>query len=331
MTLPLLSDYNVHMDTAIPMLTLGELNFQHFVPVGWYHNTFGPDFTMDWHQHRQFEIMYCSHGAFFFEYMEEKGGARHRVPVPEKHFIFVNTRYYHRITIEREDTRIYNIELYPADSFAAGESDALRKVSLSARDIFSLNQQLTDLRNKNEAFHVYYDSYNVYETIKYIVNELSADEAPQLNIIVRILILKFFLELSRCSHNNFLARSKLSYVRKAVLYMQQNSCNPLSCRTIAEHVGISEAYLQRLFKKELGEGIHTTLTKIRLGNAKAFLANTSLSHEKIAKLSGFTSREQLFYVFRSFEHCSPSEYRRTSRVRETRTYPWPQVYNLRDG
>ena len=313
---------------GIVHLTLGELSYQHFVPVGWYHNTFNTDFTMEWDLHQQFELMYCSYGSFCFEYLPANAtGPVSRVTVPEKHFIFVNTGYHHRITIETPHTRIYNIEFFPQNSFS-GESEIMRKLSLSARELFAMTEQLAEMRNKNEAFYIYSDTHDVYATLKKMVTELSKNENPQRDVYIRILTLKLFIEISWCSYNRMLTPIKLSYVRKAVLYMQKNATKPLGTREIASAVGIADAYLQRLFKAELGESIHTTLTKIRLNIAKKFLENSSLSHTEIAKLSGFFSRETLAYAFRRFERCTPGEYRNSSRVNDTRTFYWREDFKL---
>lgn len=305
-------------------LTLKQLSSQHFVPVGWYQNMFATDFTMEWHHHQQFEIMYCQKGAFAFEYMQtEDEKTVERVAVPEKYFIFVNTGYYHKISVDVNGTQIYNVELLPVNGFGEEDSKLLKNISPSVRDIFSSNRQLEELREKDAPFYVLHDSGDVGITMKSLVEELGTNGEPAKSLSARILILKLLFDIAKCQTSKNAHPIKLGYVRKAVQFMQKNFAYPISVKEIADSVGISPAYLQRLFKSEFKEGIHATLTAIRVKNAKNLLKTTSLPNQEIAKLSGFTSREQLIYSFRILEGCSPHEYRLAYRTKNVRAYPWP--------
>ena len=323
--------YNSGMEET-QELTLKQLSSQHFVPIGWYQDTFRDDFFMEWHNHQQFEIMYCEKGAFVFAYMTEKDGQTvERVAIPEKYFIFVNTGYYHRIEIEIDKTQIYNVELLPENGFAAEDSKFLKSISPSIRDLFSSDAHLEKLREKDAPFYLFHDSGNVGQTMKLLVDELVTSSEPKRNLSARLLILKLLLDISKCYSDKSLQPIKLGYVRKAVQYMQMNFARPLSVDEIAGSVGISGAYLQRLFKAEFKEGIHGMLTSIRVKNAKNLLKTTSLPNQEIAKLSGFTSREQLIYSFRNLEGCSPHEYRLACHTKIMRTYPWPADTKLSEN
>ncbi len=303
-------------------LSLKQLTTQHFVPVGWYQNTFRTDFTMEWHHHQQFEIMYCEKGSFYFEYMRSEKEIE-RIAVPEKCFILVNTGYYHKISIETDNTQICNVELYPASNFEADDKRILKNLSPAVRELFSATAQLEDLRDKDALFYLFHDAGDIGKTMKELVEELDSSEEPAKSLSGRLLILKLIFDMSKCHTEKNLQSIKLSYVRKAMLFMQKKFAAPLSVENVADAVGISPAYLQRLFKAELKEGIHGTLTKIRVNNAKNLLKTTSLPNQEIAKLSGFSSREQLIYSFRVTEGCSPHEYRLACRSKSMRTFPWP--------
>ncbi len=315
--------YNHSMDGSRE-LTLKQLSSQHFVPVGWYQNMFATDFTMEWHHHRQFEIMYCQKGAFAFEYMTtDDGKTVERVSVPEKCFIFVNTGYYHRISIEVNGTQIYNVELLPESCFGEEDSKLLKSLSPNVRDIFSSNRQLEEMREEDAPFYVLHDSGDVGLTMKSLVEELDANGEPAKSLSARLLSLKLLFDIAKCRTSKNAQPIKLSYVRNAVQFMQKNFANPVSVKEIAASVELSPAYLQRLFKAEFKKGIHSILTEIRVKNAKNLLQTTSLPNQEIAKLSGFTSREQLIYSFRILEGCSPYEYRLAYRSKNIRAYPWP--------
>lgn len=305
-------------------LTLKQLSSQHFVPVGWYQNLFNTDITMEWHHHRQFEIMYCQRGAFAFEYMPtDDENTVERISVPEKYFIFVNTGYYHKISVDVNGTQIFNVELLPENSFGEDDSKLLKSLSPNARDIFTSNRQLEELREEDAPFYVLHDSGDVGLTMKSLVEELDTNGEPAKSLSARLLSLKLLFDIAKCRTSKNAQPIKLRYVRNAVQFMQKNFANPVTVKEIADSVELSPAYLQRLFKEEFKKGIHSILTAIRVTNAKNLLQTTSLPNREIAKLSGFTSREQLIYSFRALEGCSPHEYRLAYRSKNIRAFPWP--------
>lgn len=316
------------MKEGTDFLTLRQLTGQHFTPVGWYLETFQPDFAMAWHVHQQFEIMYCQRGAFTFEYLVLPDGEKACFTIPEKHFIFVNTGYYHRIRIDVGDTLIYNVELYPTSGFDKEETETVRKVSLPARELFAVSPQLEELKEKNEPFTVFNDSQDVGGILKRMIEELNDTRTPTTVLSTRVFLLKLFIDISRCTYGNMRGAIKLSYVRKAMFYIQRNFGKPLSIEEIAAQVGITPAHLNRLFKADLGQSIYAALTAVRIKNAKNLLKNTSLSHAEISKLSGFASRERMIYAFRTIEGCSPRDYRRICREKTFRAYPWPSDVEL---
>lgn len=308
-------------------LTFKDLNHQHFEPVGWYHDTFPSDFQMTPHLHQQFEIMYCEKGAFSLEYNQDTDTVL-RVSVPEKCFILLNTGYYHKIVIDTPKARVFNIELFPKNGFAEGESPLLRKFSPSAREIFSISPQLADLQRKNERFYIFHDSHDVGTTVAKLVESLLESDHPSTDLSARLLITELFLDISCCSFTETSTPFAPTYVRKAILYIQQNFSSPIAVADVAAAVGIAPAYLQRLFKAELNESIHTAITRTRIKNAKMLLKNTSLSHTDIAELSGFGTREKMIYAFKAQEKCSPHEYRQSTLEKNMRAVPWPHDVEL---
>lgn len=317
------------MKEIFDFLTLQQLTAHHFTPVGWYLQTFQTDFSMTWHVHQQFEIMYCQRGAFTFETLiSPTDEGIDRISVPEKHFIFVNTGYYHRIRIDVDDTYIYNIELFPALGFGKEENEAVRRVSLPARELFGASPQLQELKEKNEPFTVFNDSQDVGGILKRMIEELNDTHTSTTVLSTRVFLIKLFIDISRCFYSNMRGEIKLSYVRKAMQFIQRNFSRQLSVAEIAAQVGITPTHLNRLFKADVGQSIYAALNAVRIKNAKNLLKNTSLSHAEISKLSGFASRERMIYAFQTAEGCSPRDYRRVSRENAFRAYPWPRDIEL---
>ena len=81
-------------------------------------------------------------------------------------------------------------------------------------------------------------------------------------------------------------------------------------------MGISVAYLQRLFRQVHGVTIIDYLNRMRIERAKFLLLNTNEPVVEIAIEAGFNSRQHFARVFTFLEHISPQEYRRKKRSSE---------------
>ncbi len=77
----------------------------------------------------------------------------------------------------------------------------------------------------------------------------------------------------------------------------------------AEKLGISIAYLSRMFKRETGEGFQEMLTRIRIEHAADMLANTDRRIRDIAADVGFENERYFGQVFRKYMSMTPSVYR----------------------
>lgn len=84
----------------------------------------------------------------------------------------------------------------------------------------------------------------------------------------------------------------------------------LELKDIAEQIGLSPYYLERIFKKETSETPRTYLDKVRIDKAVQLLQSTNLTNLEICYEVGFRSPSNFYKVFRNLEDCSPSEYRK---------------------
>lgn len=102
-------------------------------------------------------------------------------------------------------------------------------------------------------------------------------------------------------------------VRKVIAFLINRYRQKLELQDVANHVGISTFYLERLFKKETSETPRTYLEKIRVDKATHLLKNTNQSNLEICYEVGFQSPSNFYKVFRRLKNCSPSEYRNQMR------------------
>ncbi|MFZ3591158.1 bifunctional transcriptional activator/DNA repair enzyme AdaA [Bacillus sp. DJP31] len=100
-------------------------------------------------------------------------------------------------------------------------------------------------------------------------------------------------------------------VKKVMSFLIFHYKSRLSLQNIADHVGVSAFYLDRLFKQETSETPRTLLEKIRIDKAAHLLTSTDRSNLEICYEVGFQSPSNFYKIFRRLKNCSPSKFRKT--------------------
>lgn len=109
---------------------------------------------------------------------------------------------------------------------------------------------------------------------------------------------------------NLPARDMKSYrYQLAIQFISDNFRRPLTLEEVAERVQISSRQLQRIFKEQADVSFSEYLEQVRLKYVCSELQQTTLTLEKIAERSGFTSSNYLHYVFKKAHGTTPNAYR----------------------
>jgi signal transduction histidine kinase/DNA-binding LacI/PurR family transcriptional regulator/AraC-like DNA-binding protein/DNA-binding response OmpR family regulator len=98
-------------------------------------------------------------------------------------------------------------------------------------------------------------------------------------------------------------------VKHIVAYIHQNYDRAFSRWEIAEATGVSESYLSRVFRQELGISPWDYANRYRILQAKELLRRTSHDIKTIAHRVGFKDPAYFSRVFRKMTQLSPSAYR----------------------
>jgi AraC family carnitine catabolism transcriptional activator len=101
-------------------------------------------------------------------------------------------------------------------------------------------------------------------------------------------------------------------VARARAIMQAHVDDPLPCGALAEQLGLSLRQLERRFKQQLGQTLHSEYMLVRVEKAHQYLQQTSLSVTEVAALTGFSSVEYFSKVYRRVFGVLPSTDRRQS-------------------
>lgn len=99
-------------------------------------------------------------------------------------------------------------------------------------------------------------------------------------------------------------------IEKIMLYITEHYMENISLSTIAEDVGLSDAYLSKLFKKVTGLGFKEYLITVRILNAKKLLKETTYPVSRIAFDCGFNDSNYFSKMFHQLSDCTPLQYRK---------------------
>ncbi len=98
-------------------------------------------------------------------------------------------------------------------------------------------------------------------------------------------------------------------VKKAICYLNDNATYSISRWQIAGSVNISEDYLTRIFRKEIGISPWDYLNRYRIQIASRLLLETGSSISEIASLTGFQDQAYFCRVFRKVKGFPPGNIR----------------------
>lgn len=104
------------------------------------------------------------------------------------------------------------------------------------------------------------------------------------------------------------------HISRALEYISKNYNQPLSLGSVAKAISISANHLSMLFTKITGKSFLDHLTEFRIKKAQAFLMETDQSITEISYNCGFGSFQTFSRSFKQVCGCSPSEYRKNSRI-----------------
>ena len=101
---------------------------------------------------------------------------------------------------------------------------------------------------------------------------------------------------------------KQKYLQKAFQIIRDHYSEPISIKTIANDLGISESYLLKLFKTETNYTFLDILTVYRLRQAIALMDNPDLKIYEIAEKVGYRDSRYFSDVFKKYLGKTPSRH-----------------------
>lgn len=261
------------------------------------------DFHMAPHAHDRAEIMYLLRGRCRIQLFE--GDRQQEFTMGVGEFVLIDAGMMHALQVD-ESCYMVNVEF----SFRPNPPLMTMQSLMAASP--ALAQWLRELRPWQRGKD---DSGMLYAALSAVVDDYfhAADVDTALK---EIHIAQMLVHLATALMDDKAAGKGYVYVRRCVNLLSERMSEDARIEELARELGISAAYLQRLFRQVHGMTIIDYLNRMRIERAKLLLLNTDDPVVEIAMEAGFNSRQHFTRVFTSLEGISPQKYRREKRNSE---------------
>lgn len=274
---------------------------KHRMKIERYYAVNYPFYTMDFHVHREWEIMYVAYGRAKVSCMEETGEKIYELR--EGEYILIEGNMPHRLTVEKETPcRMLNIE-----------GRELRCKDASPFSILLGEEGMKSFLEQENSVIVGRDDGRLHETLSELIRELKESKRKkEASLLADLLMGQMLIHLKRQWVERQRNEGNVSfYIRQAQEYLEENFDSDITVVQVAEAVNLSEGYLQRLYKKEKGISLMDKVLWMRIEKAKLLLENSTLPVIDVAVAAGFNSRQHFSSTFTRLVGCSPAAWRKS--------------------
>jgi LacI family transcriptional regulator len=98
-------------------------------------------------------------------------------------------------------------------------------------------------------------------------------------------------------------------IAAALRFIRERACEGVTVQQVIDHLHVSRSWLERNFRKLLNRSPQAEIRNVQLKRCKELLRTTTLSLEKIARLTGFEHPEYMNVVFKREIGETPGRYR----------------------
>lgn len=146
---------------------------------------------------------------------------------------------------------------------------------------------------------------NLYKMIE------KCDSVADLNDVLKNAAKQTVSKVHEYNNNNM----KL-LLRRAVSYLDKHFMEQVTLNQVAEKLYVSNFYLSRMFKKELGINFIDYLNELRINKAKDMLTDAKYKTYEVAEAVGVPNSHYFSKLFRKYAGMTASEYRESAMQRK---------------
>ena len=146
-----------------------------------------------------------------------------------------------------------------------------------------------------------YEIKSIFEKADKLKPNVSFSDQLSLDNLLRLLLVRM---------SDSEPTQKNSKITKILNYIHMHYAEDVSLSALSRHFSLSQSYIARLFREELGCRPSNYVNKVRISAAKELLASTDFSMAEIAEKIGFSDAYYFSNTFKKAEGVSPLQFRK---------------------
>ena len=254
--------------------------------------SFYPSETYGPHKHQRIEINHVKKGSCILHLDNES------VTFRERETMIITSNVNHLFEAGPEGTTLMQLEFLP-DIFSLFNLN----VGLEANDLAHTSVFL--FSEENRLIKIV-NNICIVRTVQRIINELEA-KSPHYQYLAVMYYAELLILIYRHMNEAYLPICTNDSLRKAIAYIRLNYYSNINVKDVAEHIGISERHLRRMFSQHLNLAPLDYLNQTRVNKAIELLRNTDISIKEVCFQCGFQSPQYFSRVFKQQTSISPRE------------------------
>ncbi len=149
----------------------------------------------------------------------------------------------------------------------------------------------------------------MWDVVEAYLSEQPFKELKMTKYILEIMIYLFenCVEKMEC-HDTAVENKRMRNISRAIEYIDQNYWQNISLKTMADYLGIDEAYFSRCFKKVTGECFKDYLQQKRLNMSLEELVKPEKTVTEVAYKNGFPNLKSYITAFKRYYSVTPKQY-----------------------
>ena len=258
------------------------------------------EYSMDYHSHPTIELFYVVKGQA--NYIFSGGLSQKRITehLKKGDLVLIDAECPHKLQIEKGCHGLF-LEL---------GSMATDVDSVPAVDSYAVLCNCDSLiKGFGDKKYILLNDFSfIRQTIQRLQSLLNTDKLEYVDhYFTQTIIAELFLNINECYRKTFITNPYISRIMEFIIReYQENITAPI----IAKAVNMNETYMQKLFKKEMGDTLLEYITKYRISQSIALMRNTNMKFVDIAAQVGFNNRQTFYNAFRAFTGYNPLRYKK---------------------
>ena len=257
------------------------------------------EYSMDYHSHPTIELFYVVNGKakYTFTGSTQKAVTEH---LKKGDLILIDAGCTHTLFIEKGCHALF-LEI----GSIVTDSDSVPAVD-SYAVICNCDSLIKGFGEKN--YILLNDFLFIKQSILRLQALLNSDKQHYVDhYFTQTIIAELLLNINECYRKAYLTNP---YISRIIEYIIREYQENITAAVIAKAVNMNETYMQKLFKKEMGDTLLEYITKYRISQSIALMRNTNMKFCDIAIQVGFNNRQTFYNAFREFTGYNPLRFKK---------------------